>query len=84
MANTCCGCWSRRPWNQIVDCRNTEYNRGMQPLTPYVIVAAIVMVVAIGLAWLKGGKVYARSVTLAGLGYLLGMFAIYLAMHYFR
>ncbi len=56
----------------------------MQPLTPYVIVAVIVMVVAIGLAWLKGGKVYARSVTLAGLGYLLGMFAIYLALHYFR
>ncbi len=53
-------------------------------LTVYVIGVIIVLAVVNGITWLVGGMGRFRTMELVSLGFLLGMLAMYIAMHVYR
>ena len=51
------------------------------PLSSYVIAMIIVLVAVNVIVWLVGGEMKAKSFTVFSAGFLLGMLAMYIAVH---
>jgi hypothetical protein len=51
------------------------------PLYQYVIAVIVVLAAAIGLVWIIRGPEYAREASIFAGGFLVGMFAMYIAVH---
>ena len=54
------------------------------PLVVYVIAVALVWAVVLTLGWFTGGETRLSTFALVFLGYALGMFAMYIAVHVYR
>jgi hypothetical protein len=54
------------------------------PLIVYVIGVAVVWAVILGVTWFIGSPAQFRTFALVGLGFALGMHAMYIAMHVYR
>ncbi|HAM50418.1 MAG TPA: hypothetical protein DCP92_06875 [Nitrospiraceae bacterium] len=54
------------------------------PLSLYVICVIIVLVLINYIAWFVGGEARLKSVEIFSVGFLLGMLAMYIAVHVYR
>ncbi len=55
-----------------------------RPLWLYVIAVIIALVVVNYIAWLTGGDIKLHTSELVSVGFLLGMLAMYIAVHLYR
>lgn len=54
------------------------------PLSLYVVGVIIVLVLVNCIAWYIGGEAKLKSMELGSIGFLLGMLAMYIAVHLYR
>lgn len=50
-------------------------------LAAYVIGVVVVFGLLVSLSWLKGGRMQARHMTIFAIGFLVGMLAMFIAVH---